>query len=381
MSCPPDQSNKFSRHGQLAPAIALVVAVLSATVAGLGYAQTPPEAPPQPIRVVAKPVEPFVFEEDGRLKGYSIDLWNRIADDMDRRFEVQMVQTIPNLITALRKEQADVGVGAISITDERETLLDFSHPFFESGLQVLVRSEMEPTSALRAFGQLLSGPLLKAVLIILGAVFLVSNILWWFERRVNHGEFPHHYFRGLWESTWWSISTLISGGCENKSPVGVPGRMIAVIWMLAGIALTSFITASLASSMTLNSLNTEVASLSDLGNAKIGTVTGSSAAAYLKKKHYRVEGFDNEEEAIKALERNQVKAVVYDSPILMYYVAKHPESRLQVIGSMFELQDYGFAMPLKSELRKQINATIHKLKFTGYLDELELKWGLRNIGK
>ena len=192
MSCPPNQSNKFSRHGQLAPAIALVVAVLSATVAGLGYAQTLPEAPPQPIRVVAKPVKPFVFEEDGRLKGYSIDLWNRIADDMDRRFEVQMVQTIPNLITGLRKEQADVGVGAISITDERETLLDFSHPFFESGLQVLVRSEMEPTYALRAFGQLLSGPLLKAVLIILGAVFLVSNILWWFERRVNHGEFPHH---------------------------------------------------------------------------------------------------------------------------------------------------------------------------------------------
>ena len=131
--------------------------------------------------------------------------------------------------------------------------------------------------------------------------------------------------------------------------------------------------------MTLNSLNTEVASLSDLGNAKIGTVTGSSASAYLKKKQYRVEGFDNVEEAIKALERRKVKAVVYDSPILMYYVAEHPESRLQVIGSMFELQDYGFAMPLKSELRKQINAAIHKLKFTGYLDELERKW-LSNAG-
>lgn len=379
MSHPPTQINMFSRPSRHAISSALLATFITVTAVGLGFAQSSPEAPPQQIRVVAKPAEPFVFEEDGRLKGYSIDLWNRIAEEMDRRFEVQMVQTIPNLIAALREEQADVGVGAISITDEREALLDFSHPFFESGLQVLVRSDMQPTSALRAFGQLLSGPLLKAVLIILGAVFLVSNILWWFERRVNHGEFPHHYFRGLWESVWWSISTLISGGCENKAPVGVPGRLVAVMWMLAGIALTSFITASLASSMTLNSINSEVASLSDLGNAKIGTVTGSSAAAFLKKKHYKVETFDKIDEAIKALEQKQVKAVVYDSPILMYYVAKHPDSRLQVIGSMFELQDYGFAMPLKSGLRKQINAAIHKLKFTGYLDELERKW-LTNAG-
>ena len=46
--------------------------------------------------------------------------------------------TVPELIDALKAGGADVGLGALSITAEREAVMDFSHPYYKSGLQILV---------------------------------------------------------------------------------------------------------------------------------------------------------------------------------------------------------------------------------------------------
>ena len=89
--------------------------------------------------------------------------------------------------------------------------------------------------------------MLTVIAVLLLALLVVSNVLWFFERKRNPECFPETYKHGLWEATWWSISTLISGGCENKAPLGVAGRLVAILWMLGGIGLTSYITATLAS--------------------------------------------------------------------------------------------------------------------------------------
>jgi hypothetical protein len=41
---------------------------------------------------------------------------------------------------------------------------------------------------------------------------------------------------------------------------------------------------------------------------------------------------------------------------------------------LFENQDYGFVFNLGSQLRKEVNATLVKLKFSGYLEQLKTKW-------
>ena len=71
------------------------------------------------IRVVVKPAEPFAFEENGVLKGYSVDLWKKIAAASGFEFETRVVDTVPELLEAVKSGAADVGVGAISITPDR----------------------------------------------------------------------------------------------------------------------------------------------------------------------------------------------------------------------------------------------------------------------
>ena len=48
------------------------------------------------------------------------------------------------MLDMLKSGQADVGVGALSITAERSKEIDFSHPFYDSGLDILVKGGSAP---------------------------------------------------------------------------------------------------------------------------------------------------------------------------------------------------------------------------------------------
>lgn len=327
-----------------------------------------------PISVGVKPAEPFAFDKEGTLTGYSVEIWNKIAEECGFKPEFKIVSTVPELLAGVESGSFQVGVGAISITADRERNFDFSHPFFESGLQVMVVSNKKGGNGFGAFSALFSAQMLKVILIIFVAVFLVSNILWLVERRINSDSFPCGYRHGIGESIWWSVSTLISGGCENKAPVGIAGRLVAVTWMVGGIALTSFITATLASAMTVRNLEGDVNGLSDLKGAIIGTISGSSAESFLKRSGQRAIGYPNLNDASVALANGNVKGVVYDSPMLHYFAANHSASGFVVVGPVFENQDYGFVFNLGSQLRKEVNSALVKLKFSGYLEQLKTKW-------
>jgi hypothetical protein len=195
--------------------------------------------------VLVKPVKPFAFERGGALSGYSIELWRRIAQETHLDFEFKTVTTVPEVIAALKSGQADIGVGAISITAEREGIVDFSHPFYESGLQIMAPTQ-SGSSSFDAFKKLFTVENAKLLGVLALALIVISHLLWLLERRKNPESFPLGYTAGMWEAIWWSICTGITGGCENKAPMGVIGRLVAIVWMLAGMALVATVTANLA---------------------------------------------------------------------------------------------------------------------------------------
>ncbi len=325
------------------------------------------------LSVVVKQTVPFVFRDSDRLKGYSIDLLNLLSKECGFTYSVSEVSSTPKLIEEVSQKKHDIGVGATSITEEREKIVDFSHPFFESGLQILVRKSGDngPWATIK---KVFNSEFFGLIGILCLIVLFISHLLWLVERKRNSESFPIKYLTGIGESIWWSISTLVSGGCENKGPVGFPGRLVAFIWMLGAILLTTFITASLTASMTVNTLSSDIKGISDLRGKKIGTISGGYAEGYLKKSGYNVIGQKTIDDAIPQLENGKVSGIVFDSPVLNYYVNTHPGSNFQVIGPIFENQNYGFVLPLGSNLRKDINKALLKLQFSGALNDLKKKW-------
>ena len=332
------------------------------------------------LKVLAKPAPPFVIDRgNGLLEGYSIDLWRRIAQEDNLTFDFELVPTVPEAIAKLQSGHADLAVGAFSITAEREKILDFTHAIYNSGLKILVpqTSDASMFSTLRS---LFKTATFKVLGVLLLALLANSHVLWFLERRKNPDSFPEGYFEGVFEATWWSISTLVTGGCENISPKGVYGRLTAVIWMLAGVALVSYVTATLASVMTVNNLTGDIKDLDDLKRLParmVGTVGGSAAQRYLTSRGINVrDNFNTVDELCAALAEGKfgLRAVVYDEPLLSYYLATHPAAKLVFGGEKFDEGDYGFPLQLDSPYRKTINQRIPALRTGGYFEELKKKW-------
>ncbi|MEA3209719.1 MAG: polar amino acid transport system substrate-binding protein [Chthoniobacter sp.] len=330
-------------------------------------------APPKKLTVLIKPVKPFVFERGGATVGYSIELWRRVAQEAGFEFEFKPVATVPELIKGLQEKQADVGVGAISITAERDAVIDFSHSFYESGLQILAPVQ-GGSSILSAFKKLLTAENAKLFGALIVGLILISHLLWFLERRRNAESFPESYAAGVWEATWWSICTGITGGCENKAPLGVLGRVVAIVWMLAGMALVATVTANLTSTMTVDNLVSDIKSMADLQGKEVGSVSGTAAERYLAAKDSKIHGYPDVEAACRGLAAGEVKAVVYDAPILRYYLSENPGTKLQLVGEIFEKQKYGFALQQLSPLRKEINRALLKVAEEGFFEDLDKKW-------
>lgn len=329
-----------------------------------------PAASPKKLTVLIKPAKPFAFDKGGEPVGYSVDLWKRVAEETKLAYEFKTVATVPEVIEALKNQKADVAIGALSITAERETVVDFSHPYYKSGLQILVSSD-NAKSPFRAFLKL---DVFKILALLIVAILINAHILWLFERKKNPESFNANYREGILNAIWWSVCILITLGCENISPTRVAGRLVAMVWMLAGVAFYSYVTATLTSTMTKDALQSDIRTVADLQGQDVGTIGGSSAAQFLESNHINAKGYADIDTASRALGAGEIKAVVYDAPLLKFYLSNNSNSKLQLVGDLFEKQDYGFALTDKSPLRKEINRALLKLAEEGYFEELEKKW-------
>jgi glutamine transport system substrate-binding protein len=89
-----------------------------------------------------KNAAPMDFEQDGALMGFDVDLWKALAEKMGVDYTLKPMD-FEQLIPALSNGELDAAIGALSITSQREKIVDFSHPYFESGLIIAVRTDNE----------------------------------------------------------------------------------------------------------------------------------------------------------------------------------------------------------------------------------------------
>jgi polar amino acid transport system substrate-binding protein len=120
----------------------VTVVVLTAVLlfAGVSYSREPAPAPTVArTRLVVGLTQspPFCMRgEDGSWSGVSVELWQWIAADLGIDTEFRE-STVTGLFDDLAPGRPlDVSIGALTITAEREDRLDFSQPFFLSGLGV-----------------------------------------------------------------------------------------------------------------------------------------------------------------------------------------------------------------------------------------------------
>lgn len=83
---------------------------------------------------------PFEYKDGDTYKGIDIDLINAIAKDQDFKIEFEAMD-FGGIIPALQAKQLDIAIAGMSITPERKKIVDFSDPYFEAGLILVVKED------------------------------------------------------------------------------------------------------------------------------------------------------------------------------------------------------------------------------------------------
>ena len=328
---------------------------------------------PALLRVAVKPFEPFVYAESPTPRGFSIDLWNEVARILEVRTEFVMCDSVKALIDMAEQGQVHAAIAGVTITAERERRVDFSHPYYRSGLRIGVPLRSGPTM-FATVSRFASADLLAMIGMLAGLAVVAAHLLWFIERTENPECFPHDYLAGVGEALWWSVATIITGGCENKAPVRLLGRMVAVAWMLGSIVLVAAFTATLSSQMTAETVAGAIVGPDSLPGRPVATVEDTQAEKDLQDMRATVHGYRDLAAAIAGVAAGKADAVVYDAPVLAHEIKENPRSPVRLVGPVFEHQDYGIALPPGSPHRKAINQALLTLGENGTLAELNVRW-------
>ena len=83
---------------------------------------------------------PFEFKEGDEYKGIDIELIQAIAKNQG--FEIELsAMDFGGIIPAMQANQLDVAIAGMSITEDRKKIVDFSTPYFDAGLVVVVKED------------------------------------------------------------------------------------------------------------------------------------------------------------------------------------------------------------------------------------------------
>ncbi len=336
-------------------------------------AQTP--AGVHSVRVATRIVSPFVTKDNSGMSGFSVELWSALARETGLRFDYVVKDTLPDLFDEVRSGRAELAIAAISITAEREKIFDFSQPMFDAGLQIMVLADRtQNSSAFPALFSLLGSKAFRELLFMLGILILVPMpFIWLAERKDKHAlvkarSLPAEMFKSI----WWSASTL--AGQATHMPYTFLGRVLAVAWMFTGVVFISYFTATVTANLTVKQLETGISGPQELVGKKVATVKGSTASQYLRQQSIDTLEFSQITDAYDALKASKVAAVVYDSPILLYYASKEGKGVMQMAGPVFRPETYGILFPAGSPLRKTVNEALLKLRESGEYRAIYQRW-------
>ena len=140
-----------------------------------------------------------------------------------------------------------MAVGALTMTAEREAAFDFTHPFYQTGLSIAVPPAPEQ-GLLASLRALISWQFMSVVIALGGLLLAVGFVLWLFERWRNPEQFGGTAVQGIGASFWWAAVTMTTVGYGDKAPVSLAGRMVALVWMFAGLIMVASFTAAITSS-------------------------------------------------------------------------------------------------------------------------------------
>jgi len=141
-----------------------------------------------------------------------------------------------------------------------------------------------------------------------------------------------------------------------------PPAPLATVLTLSSTFLIAAVTAVLASSFTLNAMQTEVRTLDDLRSLQVGALSASTSSAILRRNGILHQIRPDLDSLVNDLDNGSLDAVVADAAFLQYRITQGKQQgqfkSLTVLPYEIEAQNYAFILAQDSPLRESINRAL-----------------------
>jgi polar amino acid transport system substrate-binding protein len=354
-----------------------------------------------PLTVVTHIVQPFVVDKTNdpnalcadspvlagqngkQFCGYSQELLQLLSQQLGREVAPQALdKTADDIVADMSGDSPkyDMAIGNMSITSEREKLVDFSVPLpiINSGIQIMTPAPdaqrphlfHNAIAALTSTGAKQFYPILVLILLLMLATAVVVYVI---ERRYkNSFLYGQPWVKGVAEAFWWILTVIF--GQEEAHPRRLLSRIIAFIWIPFGVICVSLFTASVTASLTAQQIQNTIQGVDDLRTKHVLTVSGSTSKRYLDDHDIKAQVVDTINQAYPLLENGTADAIVYDAPALQYYADHDGKGRVVTVGKLLKRESYALVFANGSPLREQVNQALLRLQDDGTIDRLNQKW-------
>ncbi|WOH02674.1 hypothetical protein DCAR_0522063 [Daucus carota subsp. sativus] len=336
-----------------------------------------------PYRVTYKE---FVTKDKGPMgvKGYCIDVFEAAVDllpyPVPRTYILygngERNPSFSNLVYDVSQHKYDAAVGDITIVTNRTRIVDFTQPYMESGLVVVV-----PVKRVKSSAWAFLKPFSWEMWFVTGAFFLfVGSVVWILEHRTNN-EFRGSPRQQLITVFWFSFSTMFFAHRENT--VSTLGRLVLILWLFVVLIINSSYTASLTSILTVQQLSSQIEGIDSLvsNNVPIGVQDGSFALNYLIDELNiavsRIKILKTQDEYLNELlkgpKKGGVAAIVDELPYIQLFLS-NVNCEFKTVGQEFTRSGWGFAFQRDSPLAVDLSTAILQLSENGDLQRIHDKW-------
>jgi polar amino acid transport system substrate-binding protein len=170
------------------------------------------------------------------------------------------------------------------------------------------------------------------------------------------------------------MSTIMTGGCDDKHVDSLLGRGIAFAWMVGGISLIAAFTSVLTATMTADRVTGTIHGPRDLAGRVVGVQAAAVTGPVVRQRGAIPQEFPSINAALDALALGMVEAVVSENQQLMFLVSQASRNSLRLVGPVFESFDYGLGLPPGSPLREPLNTAILRMREDGSLGRFIEEW-------
>ncbi|XP_050287178.1 glutamate receptor 2.9-like [Quercus robur] len=279
--------------------------------------------------------------------------------------------TYNDLVYHVFNKTYDAVVGDMTILADQLQYVDFTLPYAESGLAMIVPTKPKGSPLM------FTKPFTRDTWLVTAAIMIYTMLIVWFLECQSNPEFSGPWKNQLSTALWFTFSSLFFAHREKINNNFT--RLVIVVWLFVVLILTSSYTASLSSMLTVQKLRPNVTDIEwlKMNNLKIGCDGDSFVRNYLENvlqfKPENIVNVSSEDQYTSEFKSNNIAAAFLELPYEKVFLNKYCKGYIATIRTN-RFGGLGFVFPKGSPIARDFSEAILKLSENGETKLLEDEW-------